>query len=61
VSGLTTASWNDSEARFAIPGVGDRHERQELEMTDRIREYLRRLDRWTLTVFNPYIASDHRR
>lgn len=30
-------------------------------MTDRIRDMLRRLDRWTLTVFNPYIASDHRR
>ncbi len=22
--------------------------------------HLRRLDRWTLTVFNPYYASDHR-
>jgi hypothetical protein len=30
-------------------------------MNDRIRDILRRLDRWTLTVFNPYIASDHRR
>jgi hypothetical protein len=30
-------------------------------MTDRIRDIMRRLDRWTLTVFNPYIASDHRR
>ena len=30
-------------------------------MTDRIRDILRRLDRWTLTVFNPYYASDHRR
>ena len=29
-------------------------------MTDLIRRTLRRLDRWTLTVFNPYIASDHR-
>ena len=29
-------------------------------MTDFIRHTLRRLDRWTLTVFNPYIASDHR-
>lgn len=25
-----------------------------------IRRTLRRLDRWTLTVFNPYYASDHR-
>ena len=30
-------------------------------MKDRIRTALRRLDRWTLTVFNPYYASDHRR
>ena len=30
-------------------------------MKDRIRRALRRVDRWTLTVFNPYIASDHRR
>ena len=28
---------------------------------DSIRRTLRRLDRWTLTVFNPYYASDHRR
>jgi hypothetical protein len=26
----------------------------------RIRSALRRLDRWTLTVFNPYLHSDHR-
>jgi len=30
------------------------------QMMDRIRTALRRLDRWTLTVFNPYYASDHR-
>jgi len=30
-------------------------------MTDRVRDIMRRLDRWTLTVFNPYYASDHRR
>jgi hypothetical protein len=30
-------------------------------MTEFIRHALRRLDRWTLTVFNPYYASDHRR
>jgi hypothetical protein len=29
-------------------------------MIERIRRTLRRLDRWTLTVTNPYIASDHR-
>jgi hypothetical protein len=29
-------------------------------MNERIRRTLRRLDRWTLTVFNPYLASDHR-
>jgi len=29
-------------------------------MTDFIRNTLRRLDRWTLVVFNPYVASDHR-
>ena len=28
-------------------------------MKDRIRNILRRLDRWTLTVTNPYVASDH--
>ena len=25
-----------------------------------VRRTLVRLDRWTLTVFNPYFASDHR-
>jgi hypothetical protein len=30
-------------------------------MSDLIRRTLRRLDRWTLTVFNPYYPSDHRR
>lgn len=28
-------------------------------MKDIIRRTLRRLDRWTSTVFNPYLASDH--
>jgi hypothetical protein len=27
---------------------------------DKVRQILRRLDRWTLMVFNPYYASDHR-
>ena len=30
-------------------------------MTNRFRMMLRRLDDWTLTVFNPYLPSDHRR
>jgi hypothetical protein len=29
-------------------------------MTTTIRRALRRLDRWTLEVFNPYFPSDHR-
>jgi hypothetical protein len=29
-------------------------------MTDFIHRTLRRLDQWTLTVFNPYYASNHR-
>jgi hypothetical protein len=29
-------------------------------MTDFIRQTLRRLNRGTLAVFNPYYASDHR-
>jgi hypothetical protein len=61
VTGFTADHWNDSEDRFAVPGVRDRHQRQELEMMDFVRRTLRRLDRWTLTVFNPYYASDHRR
>jgi hypothetical protein len=27
----------------------------------RVRSLLRRLDGWTLTVFNPYIHANHRR
>ena len=60
VSGLTAMDWNDSEDRFAVPGVRNEHEGLEPDMTEFIRHTLRRLDRWTLTVFNPYIASDHR-
>jgi hypothetical protein len=26
----------------------------------RVRSFLRRLDEWTLTVFNPYIHANHR-
>ena len=61
VSGLTASDWNDSEDRFAVPDVSNEHEGLEPDMTEFIRHTLRRLDRWTLTVFNPYIASDHRR
>jgi hypothetical protein len=33
---------------------------EEHVMSNLIHRTLRRLDRWTLTVFNPYYASDHR-
>ena len=36
------------------------NDKRRAEMTDFIHRTLRRLDRWTLTVFNPYYASDHR-
>ena len=42
-------------------GVRQRTNTEELTMMDLIRRTLHRLDRWTLTVFNPYYASDHRR
>ncbi len=32
----------------------------EKRTSTRIRRVLRRLDAWTLTVFNPYLHSDHR-
>jgi hypothetical protein len=57
---LTGSSWNDSEDRFAMPGVRRTTTTTGAEMTDFIHRTLRRLDRWTLTVFNPYYASDHR-
>jgi hypothetical protein len=34
---------------------------EEHDMMDLFRRTLRRLDRCTLMVFNPYYASDHRR
>jgi len=61
VTRFTAASWNDSEDHVAVPGVRQRTSTQEHKMMDLIRRTLRRLDRWTLTVFNPYYASDHRR
>jgi hypothetical protein len=33
----------------------------ENKSSSRIRSFLRRLDDWTLTVFNPYIHANHRR
>jgi hypothetical protein len=53
VSRFTTAYWNDSVDRFAVPGMTE-------NSSSRIRRVLRRLDEWTLTVFNPYVHSDHR-
>jgi hypothetical protein len=61
VSAFTTADWNDSEDRFAIPDVRHGATTTGADVTDFIRSTLRRLDRWTLVVFNPYYASDHRR
>ena len=47
--------WNDTEDRRAMPCV-----RTDKTNTSRIRRVLRRLDDWTLTVFNPYLHADHR-
>jgi hypothetical protein len=55
VSRFTATFWNDPEDRRAVPGV-----MTESPNTSRIRRVLRRLDTWTLTVFNPYLHSDHR-
>ncbi len=52
MSGLTAAFWNDPEDRRAVPDM--------TENKNPVRSLLRRLDRWTLTVFNPYLHSDHR-
>jgi len=56
VSGLTTGYWNDPEDQRAMPGV-----MTENKKNSRVRSILRRLDAWTLTVFNPYIHANHRR
>lgn len=50
--------WNDSAPRFDVPDVIPRKRRN--AMTTTIRRALRRLDDWTLEVFNPYYPSDHR-
>ena len=60
VSGLTLLYWNDSERRVAISSVRHKHTKEHHKVIDKVRQMLRRLDRWTLTVFNPYYASDHR-
>ena len=60
MSGLTTAYWNDSERRVAIRSTRYDNTKEHHKVIDKVRQMLRRLDRWTLTVFNPYYASDHR-
>jgi hypothetical protein len=60
VSGLTTPYWNDSERRVAIRSTRHDNTKEHHKVIDKVRQILRRLDRWTLTVFNPYYASDHR-
>jgi hypothetical protein len=48
--------------RFRTPRRYTRHDntKEHHKVIDKVRQILRRLDRWTLTVFNPYYASDHR-
>ncbi len=58
---LTAIDWNDSVGLCAVQGVRQSTNTKEQQMAGIIRRTLRRLDRWTLTVFNPYYASDHRR
>jgi hypothetical protein len=53
---FTAAHWNDPEDRRDTPDVMTEKNRS----TDRVRRVLRRLDDWTLTVFNPYLPSDRR-
>jgi hypothetical protein len=36
------------------------HENRTATLTLRLRRALRRLDDWTLTVFNPRLPADHR-
>lgn len=58
VSDVTQPSWNDSEDRRATPHVSNDNRNATLNL--RLRRALRRLDEWTLTVFNPYFPSNHR-
>ena len=55
--GLHLIIWNDSEPPTDVLGVIE--ERRDT-MINTIRRVLRRLDDWTLEVFNPYYPSDHR-
>jgi hypothetical protein len=49
--------WNDSEPPIDVLGViAERRD----TMINTIRRVLRRLDDWTLEVFNPRYPSDHR-
>ena len=49
--------WNDSDAPIDVLGViAERRD----TMIDTIRRVLRRLDDWTLEVFNQRYPSDHR-
>jgi hypothetical protein len=50
--------WNDSEPRFDVPDVNPQSRRN--AMTTTIRRALRRLDNWTLEVFNPRFPSNYR-
>jgi hypothetical protein len=50
--------WNDSELRFDVPDVIAQNRRN--AMTTTIRRVLRRLDHWTLEVFNPRYPFGHR-
>ena len=56
VSGFTDL-WNDSDVPIDVLGViAERRD----TMINTIRRVLRRLDDWTLEVFNPRYPSDHR-
>jgi hypothetical protein len=50
--------WNDSDRRFDVPGVVTENRRNTMMTT--IRRVLRRLDSWTLEVFNPRFPAGHR-
>lgn len=50
--------WNDSEPRFDVPDVVTENRRNTMMTT--IRRVLRRLDSWTLEVFNPRFPSGRR-
>jgi hypothetical protein len=43
-----------------MPGVMTEN-KSSSRIPTRLQSFLRRLDDWTLTVFNPYIHANHRR